>query len=227
MALARRGYGLFLVSSDERDLDPLARDLALRYNVAVRFRAVDLRRLNAADLRRAYLDAFAHLHVLFVVAGLSEPERDCGPEPVDLVDDLISVNFSSAVHIVNTFLKDLEETPGANCVGIGSVAAARARRINAVYGACKRGLEHYFEALRHYLAGTASRVQFYRVGYMSTAMLAGRRILLPAVSPEWVAQQIVSRLGRDQGMRYLPGWWRWVMAWYNLIPWPVFRRLTV
>ncbi len=225
--LARKGHSLFLVSSDERDLVPLARDLSLRFDVVVRFRGIDVRQLNVAELQRAYREAFSQLHGLFVVAGLSYPERDSGPISAEMVDDLIAVNFSAAIYAVNGFLPDLEGTPGANCVGVGSIAAARARRINSIYGACKRGLEYYFEAVRHYLVGRPCRVQFYRVGYMKTTMTAERRLMLPAASPEWVARQIVSGLGRDQGTCYLPRWWRWVMLAYKLLPWSIFRRLNL
>lgn len=225
--LAARGYSLLLVSSDERDLAPLAKDLALRHGVTVRVAGIDLRRLDLEELRRDCAALGAGLHGLFVVAGYADPERDAGMAPDELVEDLIAINFTAPVRVVNAFLPLLAATPGANCVGIGSVAAVRGRPVNAVYGACKRGLEHYFEAVRHVLAGGPCRVQFYRVGYMHTALGAGRRRLLPAVDPRWVARAVVRGLGRDRVGVCLPAWWGFVLAAYALMPSALVRRLRI
>ncbi len=224
--LARRGHDLFLVASDEADLAPLARDLALVHGVTVHTHAADLATLDPAGLRADYDRRFGDLDCLFLVAGLSDP-ADSGSVDSALLDRLIAVNFTAGVRIVNAFLDDLAARPNGHIVGVGSVAAARARRTNSVYGASKRALEFYFESIRHHLADAPCRVQFYRLGYMATGMLGDRRVLLPVTPPERVARLMADRLGGASGVRYLPGWWRWVMLLFRLLPWPVFKRLDV
>ena len=224
--LAGRGHDLFLVASDESDLAPLARDLALVHGATVYTLAADLATLDPASLRTDYDRCFDDLDCLFLVAGLSDL-ADSGSMDADLLDRLIAVNLRSGVRIVNTFLDYLAERPNGHIIGIGSVAAARARRNNSVYGASKRAIEFYFESIRHHLANSPCRVQFYRLGYMETMMLGDRRVLLPVTQPEHVAQLIADRLGGASGVRYLPGWWRWVMLLFQLLPWPVFKRLNV
>jgi short-subunit dehydrogenase len=96
-----------------------------------------------------------------------------------------------------------------------------------VYGAAKSGLETYFAALRHYLVGKPCRVQFYRLGYLDTAMTFGQKLMFPALPPEAAAAAIVANLHRDLGAVYLPAWWRPIATVVRLLPWPVFKRLNI
>jgi NAD(P)-dependent dehydrogenase (short-subunit alcohol dehydrogenase family) len=124
-------------------------------------------------------------------------------------------------------LDDLAKNRGANIVGMSSVAAARGRRINSVYGAAKRGFEGYFEALRHRLADLPCRVQFYRLGYLRTRMTFGQKLLFPPLDPAEAARVIVGNLGRDMGLVYLPWWWRPIIAIIVRLPWPIYKRLNI
>lgn len=224
--LARRGHDLVLLASDERDVLALTRDLALTHGVKTYPLAADLANIDAARLRADHSEAFGDLDNIFVVAGFSDI-TDTGSLEPGLLERLIATNFTGAVRIVNAVLDDIAAQPNGHIVGVGSVAAIRARRSNIVYGASKRALEFYFEALRHRLAGSRCRVQFYRAGYMATNMLGDRTTLLPVARPERVAQAIINRMGGPSGVRYLPAWWRWVALVFRLVPWPIFRRFDV
>jgi short-subunit dehydrogenase len=220
--LAGAGHELFLVASDERDLAAQGADLALRFGVRVSHRAMDLAAPDPGALRLEVIARMGGVDHLFYVAGQSlrraEPIEDA------LAQRLVAVNFGSAVRIVNAFFADMENRPG-DIVGIGSVAAARGRRLNSLYGAAKRGLESYFEALRHRLVGRPCRVQFYRAGYLRTRMVFGQKLLFPALDPDAAAARIVANLGRDLGAVYLPWWWRPIMIVLRMLPWRVFKRL--
>lgn len=224
--LAGRGHDLYLVASGERDLETLANDLRLSHGVTVRIQAADLADMAPLEIHNGFKSHFGGLDNLFLISGFSYPQ-DRGQIDPAIADRLISVNFTAAVQIVNAFLSDMEDTPGAHIVGIGSVAASRGRSRNAIYGASKRGLEFYFEAIRHYLAGKPCKVHFYRAGYMATQMLGEQRTLLPKATPGDAAKKIADRLGKTSGMFYLPSWWRWVVLVFTLLPWPIFRRLDV
>ena len=95
-----------------------------------------------------------------------------------------------------------------------------------IYGSAKRGLEFYCEALRHLLADTGCRVQFYRLGFVRTSMLEGRPPPLPFVRPETVAKAIIRNLGHDRSI-YVPGWWALVAVVLTLIPWRIFKKLDI
>jgi short-subunit dehydrogenase len=224
--LASQNNDLFLVASDEQDLTALAKDIALRFEVSVGTQALDLNKLDAAKIRREVIHFFGPPDVLLFVAGYGN-QHDTGPLEGSELDRLIDVNFRSAVAAVNAFLPDMINGTIRTCVGVGSVAATRARRANMVYGAAKRGLEFYFEAVRHRLYGTQCRVQFYRVGFMRTSMMGDRKPIIPAVSPDAVARQIIDNFDRDLGTVYAPRWWAIIALVLRWLPWVIFRRLSI
>ncbi len=224
--LAERGHALVLIASDQQDLDPLARDLALRFDVEVAPVAFDLLSVDPAAVRDAAVGALGTIDNLFLIAGLSTSE-DAGPLPDALAGQLINLNFTAAVRVINAFLPDLENNPAGNIVGIGSVAAARGRRNNSVYASAKRGLEFYFETLRHHLARHSCRTQFYRMGYIDTGMTLGQALPFPAIPPQLAARKICNNLGRDRGMVYMPAWWFAIMTVLKFLPWVIFRKLNI
>lgn len=224
-ALAAAGHVLFLVASDERDLAPVAADLRIRFNANVATMALDLAAPDPAALRERVREAMGGIDNLFYIAGTTTMDK--GAREDGEVQHLIAVNFTSAVRIINAFLPDLAASPAANLVGAGSVSGDRGRRVNSVYGAAKRGLDTYFAALRHYLAGANCRVQFYRLGYIATRMSVGQKTPLPAIAPDDAARVIIGNLGRDLGSVYLPRWWAAVMAVIRLMPWFLFKNLDI
>ena len=225
-ALAARGHALFLVASDETDLVPLASDLMLRFGIDVSVRAENLASADPEGLREDVMARLGGVDNLFYVAGESSLD-DSGCIADAMANRLMSVNFSAGVRIVNTFLGIMENNPAANFVGIGSVAACRGRRNNSIYGAAKRGLEFYFETVRHHLARHHCRVQFYRLGYLETQMTLGQDLRFPAMAPAAAAQKICDNLGKDLGVVYLPRWWFGITSILQLLPWHIFCRLDI
>ncbi len=221
--LAARGDDLFLISSDARDLDPVVADLGLRFGVEVHGHAVDLATACPRTVRENIIGGLGGIDALFVIAGASSPDDT---EQVDdgLVARLLAVNLVGPLRLINALSDDLAANSG-HLVGIGSVAAIRARRSNFVYATAKRGLEFYFESLRHRFASGTCSVCFYRLGYLKTRMTFGQKLALPALSPEKAAKRIVSDLGRRQGVHYLPRWWGLVALALQSLPWVVFKKL--
>ncbi len=223
--LAKNGHDLFLVSSDAGDLAPLAADLSARHKVRAFYRACDLAAPDPEALHAEVKSKLGGIENFFYIAGLSL--RDTLPVTDELALRLLNVNLVSTIRLVNVFFADLAGTPGANIVGIGSVAASRGRRYNSIYGAAKRGLDNYFEALRHRLAGQDCKVQFYRAGYLKTKLTAGQKLPFPALEPDAAAAVIVANLGKDLGAVYLPRWWWAITTILRLVPWVLFKRLDI
>ncbi len=223
--LAESGHDLFLVASDARELAAASKAIALRFPVKTFHVAMDMADPDPAALRRQVLKRMGRIDNLFYIAGRSI--GDAGTLDDAVVEQLLAINFVSGVRIINAFIDDLANRRGANLVGIGSIAGVRGRRRNSVYGAAKRGLESYFEAVRHRLAGRPCKVQFYRAGYLKTHVRAGRKPLLPPLDAGKAADRIVANLGRDLGTVTLPWWWRPIMAAIALLPWAVYKRLDL
>jgi decaprenylphospho-beta-D-erythro-pentofuranosid-2-ulose 2-reductase len=224
--LARQGYDLVIGARHADDLDALATDLGLRHPVAVTPRPIDL--CGSADAVERYVDGcFARLgevDALLVTAGAVD-EADDGTASPALTTTLVQTNFLGVVTLVSAFVARFEQQGRGTIVLFSSIAAAAPRGRNVVYGAAKAALEHYGRSLQHRLAQRPVRVQIYALGYVDTAMAAGRRLLLPPADPQQIARTVVGGLHRDRRFTYLPRYWRAIICGLRLMPWPIYRRL--
>lgn len=224
--LASAGHSLVLVSSDLRDTQALAADLALRWGVQAVPIALDLAKpplpLVALD---AALASMPPLAGLLLAAGMNREGDEPGQAATSFAA-LTCANYTNQCHLVDHLLPRLRLQPNSLIVGFGSVAATRGRTRNAAYSAAKRALQSYFESLRHFLAGSGIRVQFYVLGYLDTNLAFGQRTLLPRASPHRLADVVYRRKERDFGLSYYPRFWYPVCALLRKLPWTVFRRLS-
>lgn len=228
--LARRGHALFLVSRFESDLAPLTEELARRNGIKTAFAPWDVAAGNdPTPLRDRAIESLGGIDNLIMMAGESRYSMDNGPLPHDHLAALVAVNFTGTLAVINAFMPELVRAPRGSVVGAGSIAGWRGRRRNIVYGTCKRGLEFYFESLRHRLTTTSCTLQFYRLGYIRTRMTlnSGFKPPLPMADPNDLARTIADNLGRDLGTVTLPRWWIPILWTFRLIPWPLFRRLDL
>jgi short-subunit dehydrogenase len=221
--LAEQGHDLYLVASDERDLEPIACDLRLRFGVKIFYYALDLNEFDANKLYESVKNSLRQLDNLFYVAGYTC--LDHGKVEDAIAEKLLNVNMLAPIRIINLFLQDADSIH--NIVGIGATAAARPRRQNAIYGSAKRGMEFYFDTLRHFLAFKRCSVQFYRVGYLNTRMTFGMKLLFSKAEPCVIARKIIKGLGKEISTKYLPKWWFFIMLAYQLLPKAMHNRIDV
>ncbi|HXQ52323.1 MAG TPA: SDR family NAD(P)-dependent oxidoreductase [Stellaceae bacterium] len=223
-AFAARGHALVLLARDERDLEAEAKHLRTVHGTQVEWHAVD-----ATDPAKV-VQVLASLAREPPVSNLVFPlgmafAGDDGALPLAATVALVNANLISVMATVGVFLPAMLAGNLGNVVGIGSVAALRGRSNNVAYAAAKRGLESYFESLRHRTAATGVRVQFYRLGYLDTQLTFGKRLPFPLASPQPVAERVARGLGRDLGCVTTPAYWRAVGVAVRCLPWPIFRRL--
>jgi short-subunit dehydrogenase len=147
-----------------------------------------------------------------------------GTEPAT-IRELADANFLAAAEAVTKLWPALVEG-SATVVGFGSITAARGRSRNFVYGAMKRALLSYFESLRLAARGTPVKVQFWVLGFLDTGVMAAEKTPLPKGDPKRLADRVVDGLGRDRGVTYFPGWWRWITLALRLMPWGIYARLA-
>lgn len=224
-ALAVRAHRLTLVARDRRDLDAEAANLRHSFGATVECIAADAASpeslLQALGVRLSHGEPIRNL---FLPLGISRTDDDGTLAPADTAP-LLNVNLESVMAVVNTCLPTMMAAGAGNIVGFGSIAAIRGRRTNIVYSVAKRGLESYFESLRHRTAASGVRTQFYRLGYVATQQSFGKKLLLPMARPEWIAEQVVRHLDQDRGLHHLPAFWGIAGALLPLLPWSIYRRL--
>ncbi|MGB0132650.1 SDR family NAD(P)-dependent oxidoreductase [Dokdonella sp.] len=224
VTLAQAGQPLLLVASDLRDLAPLASDLQLRFDVQVRTLSMDL--AATADPGTRVIGALKEMpaaSALLLPAGMSRQD-DEGQLGATAIGQLLAINLHAPMAIAHALLPVLLESRGV-IVGFGSIAGARGRSRNVVYAAAKRGLETYFESLRHRYPPNELRVQFHRLGFVSSNLTFGKKLPLPVATPEEVAQAVVRLLPRASFDRHTPRWWSLVSLLVRWMPWFVFRRM--
>jgi short-subunit dehydrogenase len=225
-ALAARGWKLGLAARDRRDLEAVAADLSLRWNAECHVLPVDLSSRDYAghEFCRECSNRLGTFDALFYVAGAID-DHDDGSSDDETTRRLAEVNYVSAIKTLGAFAKLFQDNRHGTLVGFSSIAAAAPRRQNVVYASAKAGLETYLRGLRHRFAETEVLVQGYALGYVDTAMAYGKKLLLPAVSAESVANEVVRNLNRDTGIRYYPAYWRLITLALRLLPWFIYKRL--
>jgi short-subunit dehydrogenase len=223
-ALAAAGHDLVLLARDGADVSAEAAHLRTMFAVAAEGCAVDA--VPAAGLPAALAGILAGppIDVLAFPLGLSD-RGDDGVLAPERVAALVDANLTAVMVVTSLVLPEMLARGCGGVVGFGSVAAIRGRSSNVAYAAAKRGLESFFESLRHRTSGTGVRVQFYRLGYVATQMSFGMKLPFPAVSPEYVARRVVAGLGRDRGLVHLPGYWRAIGLALLAVPWRLYRRM--
>ena len=224
-ALAQRGEALFLVASDARDLDALAAHLRLVYRVEVQTVAADATRVaDCVEQVGKAAAIFGAIDSLYFPIGASRAD-DRGLLSVEQASAILNTNLAVVIGLTTRFLPQLIKLPQARIVGFSSIAAIRGRKANVVYSAAKRGLESYFESLRHLTAATGVRVQLYRLGYVATQQSFGQRLLFPVVTPQQVAQEVLRNLDKDIGKVFFPRYWALIALAVSWVPWPIYKKL--
>ena len=222
--LATRGDNLVLVARSSRDLEAEAAHLRTTFGIAVNWLTMDASSPQAVEQALRPLAELGAIRNLLFPVGMAN-DVDDGLISADKSAAIVNANLTSVIGAVALFLPGLLQADRGNIVGFGSVAAIRGRGSNVVYAAAKRGLESYFESVRHRTAETGIRVQFYRLGYVDTQLSYGRKIPFPIATPEKVADHVVRNLDRDIGQVQYPVFWAGIAILLRALPWIVYRRL--
>lgn len=223
-ALAAHGHRLVLVASDKEDLDALARHLRTVHRVEVRTLAVDAADICTCTSLVAEVAAYYDdIDQLFFPIGASRADDRALLDPREILV-LLNSNLSVVIALTAHFLPQLQKRSRARIVGFSSIAAVRGRSANVVYSAAKRGLESYFESLRHLSAGSNVTVQLIRLGYVDSQQSFGQRLLFPAVPPERVADHVMQTGHRDFGVHYFPKFWKFIGLMVAGLPWLIYKK---
>ncbi len=121
----------------------------------------------------------------------------------------------------------LAQDRGSAIVVLSSVAAARARKSNFVYGAAKAGLDSCTQGLRDALHGTPVRVYLVRPGFVVSKMTVGLTPAPMATTPEAVADAVARAIKSPvQRTVWVPAKLGPLMAVLRNVPIAVWRRIA-
>ena len=142
--------------------------------------------------------------------------------------NMIKVNYSGPVSILNAFSKAFEARRSGCIVGISSVAGERGRASNYMYGSTKAAFTAYLSGLRQHLSGRGVRVITVKPGFVYSKMT--RDLDLPkrlTASPEFVADKLYAAIKRKRSVVYVKPVWRLIMAVIRNLPEGIFKRMKL
>jgi decaprenylphospho-beta-D-erythro-pentofuranosid-2-ulose 2-reductase len=143
----------------------------------------------------------------------------------DRVSHMVTVNFTWPAAALTTAADLLRRQGHGRIVVLSSVAGARVRRANFVYGSAKYGLDGFTQGLSEASRGTGVSVHLVRPGFVRTKMTEGRPSAPFAVDADRVAADIVAGIQRNRAVIWSPPQVGWLFRVFRYLPDPIWRRL--
>ncbi len=225
--LAQDGHHLLLIGRDAEETARLAADLEIRYKTEIHFASLDLLSENPAGQLMQILrsvPANAQIDNCYFLAGYL---GDAGSARINAAEQnkIMTINFTAAVQVLEVIAARMEQEHSGTIIIVGSVAGDRGRQSNYHYGSAKAGLHAFAQGLRNRLYHSGVHVLTVKPGFIDTSMTWGLPGLALVVSPEYVAQKIISAARKKKNTIYVPFFWRYILWLVRMIPEPVFKRL--
>lgn len=224
--LAEKGMNCILSSRNEKQLASLADELKAKYNISAHVCPVDIGKLDvktAAEFVGNCYSLLNSVNQVYITAAIVS-EDDYGLSSINTLQEANNINYTGAALLISSFSERMKDKPG-NITVISSIAAIRPRGRNINYAASKIALEYFVKGLRHFFADNPLKFQVYRVGYMDTAMTAGKKLLFKKENPADVAKHIVNRANRFSGLKYYPRFWWLIAIVLKSMPWFIYKKI--
>ena len=222
---ASHNYSLQLAARDPIQLERLASDLRIRFQVSVQVLAFDA---TDFDVHAAF---YQHLSpapsvVISVFGYLGNQEK--GQHDWEEAKMTVQTNYTGAVSILNIVAEDFAHKKAGTIVGISSVAGDRGRGSNYLYGSAKAGFSAYLSGLRNRMSGVGVQVITVKPGFVDTSMTEDLDLppLLTA-QPESVAVDVFRAVKTKKDVVYTKWFWRWIMLVIKIIPERIFKKLKL
>lgn len=118
------------------------------------------------------------------------------------ISDLIEANFMSQIHVVHSFLQQVDMSARVNIVIFGSTNAYNAGKGTVIYGAAKAGMLAFVKAMNNEFADTDIRFWLVSTGTVDNMM--GNKVPnqdpSSLLSPELVAKRIIDAVTSETNL---------------------------
>lgn len=228
VAVARRiaaGNTVVLAARRSGDLD--AEEKSLREAGAA---AVDRVEFDADDLdnhRAVLLDVVrrhGRLDVVVVAFGILGDQARAERDAAHAVQ-IAHTDYVAHLAVLTHLAAILRDQGHGTVVVFSSVAGARVRRANYVYGSAKAGLDGFASGLADALHGSGARLLLVRPGFVIGRMTEGMSPAPLATTPDRVADATVAALRSGRDEVWVPAVLRPVFALARHAPRALWRRL--
>jgi short-subunit dehydrogenase len=213
---AQLGHRLILVGRQKQQLNIIAQDLKIRYQIQCELFIVNLEKmdglLNFVQEQNQELDLFiAHSDFTY-----NEQLN------VETITQLIKVNILASALLIHTYFNRPQNE--YNLLFLSSVAACRGRSKNSLYGGSKASIEIYLEGLQQ-ARDNNHNISIARLGYIDTKQTYGLPGIFYAAKPEACAKACWIALRKRKKIFYYPFFWRIIMGIISRLPFFIYKRL--
>lgn len=219
------GYTIQLAGRKMDQLERLRKDIDSRYGSRASTHLFD-----AADFdsHKDFVRTLSTLpDIVIYTAGSMNDQKDA-VNNWELSHNMIDVNYSGAVSILNIFAHLFEQRKSGTIIGISSVAGDRGRGSNYIYGSTKAAFTAYLSGLRNALFKSNIHVLTVKPGFVHTKMT--QHLNLPGrltASPEKVSEKVYMAILKKKNVIYVKPLWQLIMQIIKLVPEPIFKRANL
>ena len=138
---------------------------------------------------------------------------------------IVHTDFVAQVSLLTHLAKRMREAGRGTLVVFSSIAGARVRRANYVYGSAKAGLDGFASGLADALHGTGVRLLIVRPGFVIGRMTHGMTPAPFSSTPAQVATATARALGKRRRTVWVPRVLGPVAFAMRLLPQSIWRRM--
>lgn len=193
---AQAGHRLRLIGRQAEQLNLIAQDIQLRYQIPCEHFILDMTAEPAA-LLTALNKSEQELDLFIAHSDFTENDQ-LTPQSIQ---QLIQVNIQATALLINTYLNTTQTQH--HLLYLSSVAACRGRAKNSLYGATKACIEVYLQGLQQG-ASHNQQITIARLGFIDTRQTYGRPGIFYAGSPKTCAQACWNALHKRKRLIYYP-----------------------
>ncbi|MBO0676278.1 SDR family NAD(P)-dependent oxidoreductase [Mycolicibacterium sp. S2-37] len=138
---------------------------------------------------------------------------------------VVHTDYVAQVSLLTVLTVAMREVGAGSIVVFSSVAGARVRRANYVYGSAKAGLDGFANGLADALHDSGVHLLIVRPGFVIGRMTEGMKPAPLSSTPAQVADATVRALTRRRGAVWVPSALGALVVAMRLLPRPVWRRM--
>ncbi|MET7771046.1 SDR family NAD(P)-dependent oxidoreductase [Nocardia sp. NPDC005366] len=138
---------------------------------------------------------------------------------------VVHTDYLAQISVLTTLANLMRARGAGQLVVFSSVAGARVRRANYVYGSAKAGLDGFATGLADALHGTGVQLLLMRPGFVIGRMTDGMDPAPLSSTPDQVADAVVRGLRRGASRVWVPRILQPIYAVVRFVPQAVWRRM--
>ena len=172
------------------------------------------------------IDEVGDLDIVVVAHALLGSDVDFLASPLEAAT-VANVNYTATMVLLLALGERMKQQGYGRICLLSSVAGARVRWSNAVYGSTKAGIDGFALALDGELRRHGASLLVVRPGFVTTKMTAGLKKAPLSSTPEAVANAAVKAIRGNGSVLWTPAVFRVLFALFRLLPEAVWRRLPL